>query len=63
MLRIDNVAFLKYLKIRFLNMVKELGVSKSIIYLKINLIKFLDKYLKLNIPSLSLTFLKVMQRP
>ena len=63
MLRIDKVAFLKYLKIRFVNMVKELGASKFIIYLKINLIKLLDKYLKLNILPLPLTFLKVMQRP
>ena len=43
---------------KFMGMVKELGVSKSTIYFKINLIKILDKHTKLNKSSLSLNFFK-----
>ena len=41
-----------------MGMVKELGVGKSTIYFKINLIKILDKHTKLNKSSLSLNFFK-----
>lgn len=46
---------------KFVEMVKELEVSKSTIYFKINLVKILGKYPKLKKSSLSLTFLKIIQ--
>ena len=56
----DKVAFLKGSKDsdKFMEVVKDLAVSKSTIYFKINFIKILDKYPKLKKSSLSLNFFK-----
>ena len=45
-----------------LDMVKELGMSRSTINFEINLIKLLDKFPRLKKFSLSLHFLKIAQR-
>lgn len=47
---------------KFVEMVKELGVSKSTIYFKFNFILFLGKYLKLKKFPLSLNFLKTLSK-
>ena len=43
---------------KFFNMVREFGVSKSTTYFKINVMKKLDKYSKLENLSLSLNIFK-----
>ena len=39
-------------------MIKELGVSRLTVYFKVNLLKLLEKYSKLEKSSLALNFLK-----
>ena len=42
----------------FINMVKESGISKSTILIKISIAKFVNKYPRMKKSSLSLHFLK-----
>ena len=42
----------------FIDMIKKLGVSKSIILFKISIVKFVNKYPRMKKSSLSLHFLK-----
>ena len=42
----------------FINMVKELGISKSTILFKISIVKFVNKYPRMKKSSFSLHFLK-----
>ena len=42
----------------FIDMIKKLGISKSIILFKISIVKFVNKYPRMKKSSLSLHFLK-----
>ena len=58
MLHLDNEKFLKELKTQKDLEIKELNVSRSTVYFKLNLLKVLKQYPKLEKSSLFLNFFK-----